>query len=152
NIKQVVEQALARALDVRIGQLREAIAAEVLEAVQPIVQAAEQRAAEAAEEAAQAAKKAEEAKAEAANTPGTTPTDILSGAVASIYDASGQADILRALLNGCASFTSRSVLFVMKAGNISAWQSRGFANEGVLKGLSLSGAEGLAGRAIQDKE
>jgi hypothetical protein len=145
NIKQIVEQALARALDARVSQMREAVAAEVLEAVQPVVEAAERRATEAAE-------KAEQAQAAPAYAPGNTPTDILSAAVASIYDAMGQADILRALLDGSAQFTSRCVLFVMKAGNISAWQSRGFENDGAIKGLSLSGSSGLAGRAIQDKE
>ena len=145
DIRQVVEQAVARAWDARIGELRAAVAAEVLQAVQPMVDAAEQRAAEAAE-------KAHQAKAAPDQAPGSAPTDILSASVASIYDANGQADILRALLDGCAQFTSRCVLFVMKAGNISAWQARGFANDNAIKGLALSGTSGLAGRAIQDKE
>jgi hypothetical protein len=149
QIKTLIDQALTRALDARMAEMREAVSSEVLHAVQPLIDAAEAKTASAEEKAAGARTQAESAPTYA---PGSAPTDILSAAVASVYDAAGQADILRALLDGCARFTSRCALFVMKAGNISAWQSRGFANEGAIKGLTLSGSAGLAGRAIQDKE
>jgi len=133
EIAELIEQALARSLDGRIAELREAIKAEVLEAVRPLLE------------------KAAETSAPA-HPSGGSPTDLLSAAVASIYDHSSQADILRALLDGAAESMQRVALFVNKSGNVTAWQSRGFANESAFKGLVLSGSSGLAGRAIQDRE
>jgi hypothetical protein len=133
EIAELIEQALARSLDGRMAELREAIKAEVLDAVTPLLE-----------------KTAE--KSAPAHSSGGSPTDLLSAAVASIYDHSSQADILRALLDGAAESMQRVALFVNKSGNVTAWQSRGFANESAFKGLVLSGSSGLAGRAIQDRE
>jgi hypothetical protein len=133
DISEVVEHALARALDGRISQLRDAIKAEVLDVVVPILEKVE-------------------GERSSANGPGGAPTDVLSAAVTTIYDHSSQADILRSLLDGVARFTQRAVLLVNKGGKVNAWQSRGFEDESALKGFSVSASEGLAGRAIQDKE
>ena len=134
DIPKVVEEALVRALDARLPVLQEAIRTEVMGALTPVWD------------------QLEEATRPDAHPAGGAPTDLLSAAVVNIYDHSSQADILRALLDGVAQFTERAVLLVHKAGNLSAWQSRGFDNDGALKGLSLSGSSGLAGRAIEGKE
>jgi hypothetical protein len=134
DIPNVVEEALVRALDARLPALREAIRTEVMGALTPVWD------------------KVQEASRPNAQPAGDAPTDVLSAAVVSIYDHSSQADILRALLDGVAQFVERSALLVHKAGNLNAWQSRGFDNDGALKGFSLSAASGLAGRAIEDKE
>src|SRR5205085_3102514 len=84
------------------------------------------------------------------HAPGSGPTDLLNAAVASIYDAPGQGDILKALLEGLAQFTARAALFVVKGGSIAAWQARGFEKD--IKGFTADSSAGLAGRAIRDKE
>ena len=83
---------------------------------------------------------------------GGSPTDLLGAAVASISDANSQSDILRALLDGIGQFTARGALFVVKSGQLSGWQSRGFDDEGAVKGLQIDPGNGLASRALQDKE
>ena len=85
-------------------------------------------------------------------TAGGSPTDLLGAAVASISDASSQADILRALLDGIGQFAARSALFVVKGGQLNGWQARGFDDEGAVKGLQIDPGDGLAARALQDKE
>ena len=131
DLAQAVEKAVAGAIDSRIGALRDEITQQVMKSVEPLLA---------------------QASSAPAYPPGGAPTDLLSAAVASIYDANGQTDILRSLLDGIAQFSARSVLFVMRGGNLAAWQSRGFANEGAIKGLTVDGSSGLAGRAVTDKE
>src|SRR5687767_1604006 len=97
DLNNVVEQALARAFEAKIAELRTAVRDEVLQSVKPWIEAANQTRPSATEYA-----------------PGSAPTDLLNAAVASIYDAQGQADILRSLLDGCAQFTGRAVLLVVK--------------------------------------
>lgn len=83
--------------------------------------------------------------------PGTGPTDILFAAVASIFDASSQADILKSFLDGVSHFSSRAALFVVKGNKLVFWQGRGFENGEALKGPGLDATKGLAGRALQDR-
>lgn len=136
DISKVVESAVAESLEAHLAELRTVLRAEIVEkineSIKPLL-----------EQAAKSSKKEEHA-------PGTGPTDILNAAVASIYDAPAQGDILKALLDGIAQFTARSALFVVKSGSIAAWQSRGFAND--TKGFTTDASAGLAGRAIRDKE
>src|SRR5579859_4811924 len=116
EIKETVEHAVAEQLAAHIPELREAIVNSVMEAIAPALEG--------------------KSGGGASHPPGGAPTDLLNAAVATIYDNSGQTDILRCLLDGLSQFTARSVLFVMKAGNLSAWQSRGFEDEAALKGLT----------------
>jgi len=139
DIQELVEQTVAELFAAHIPELRHELGEKVMEAIGP-------KLAEMAAQAQAAAQSAPE------TTAGGGPTDLLNAAVVSLYDVTAQTEILRTLLDGLAQFTARAVLFVMKAGNLSAWQSRGFADEGAIKGLSMSGTEGLAGRAISDKE
>ncbi|MBI2682927.1 MAG: hypothetical protein HYX26_06885 [Acidobacteriales bacterium] len=165
QVTKAVEHALEDVFEARMASLRQTIAQEVIEAVMPLVEAADASSAglaAAEKRAAGAEKKVEElktaladAESKAANprfAPGTAPTDILFASVASIYDAEGQADILRNLLDGIAQSNARAALFVAKGGNLTGWQCRGFADDGAVKGMVLSGSSGLAGRAMQDKE
>ncbi|HUR37540.1 MAG TPA: GAF domain-containing protein [Terriglobales bacterium] len=135
DISTLIQQTVSEVFDAQSDRLKQEISRKVTEALGPVL-----------EELADSAKppKSEEVAA------GGAPTDLLYAAVGSIYDAAGQADILKAMLDGAAEFTARAALFVVKAGNLSLWQARGFAND--LKGVNLSGASGLAGRALQDKE
>lgn len=132
EISQLVQQTVSEVIDGRIGALKDEVTRRVTETLAPLL-----------EQAAKAPKKEEGA-------PGGGPTDLLYAAVSTIYDANGQADILKAMLDGAGQFTARAALFVVKAGNLTSWQARGFESE--VKGINVSGASGLAGRALSDKE
>lgn len=83
--------------------------------------------------------------------PGSAPTDLLSSAMASIQDASSQADILRQLLEGGARFAGRIALFVVRAGTVSGWQGIGFDDNDVIRSITLDAAGGLPARAMQTR-
>jgi hypothetical protein len=83
--------------------------------------------------------------------PGSSPTDLLSGAIASIQDVTSQADILRQLLEGGARFAGRVALFVVKAGAANGWQAIGFEDNNAIKNLSLDPASSLLARAMQSR-
>jgi hypothetical protein len=84
--------------------------------------------------------------------PGSSPTDILSGAVTSIQKASSQADILRHLLEGGAQFAGRIALFVVRGNTISGWQGTGFDDNDFIKTVALNGTTGLAAAALRGRE
>ena len=156
---QKIQQLVSEAVSARLEMLERSLVQEISESLSEIVSAAEKRASEAESRVAEAEKRANEAEkaaAEAASKPsyppGGAPTDLLGAAVATIADASSQADILRATLDGIAQFAARTALFVVKGGQLVGWQSRGFDNEGAIKGTSLNPGSGLAGRAMNDKE
>jgi hypothetical protein len=137
EISKLVQQAVAEAFDSRADELKQDIARRVAEALAPVLA-----------EMASAPSSSSSGSGETA--AGGAPTDLLFAAVSSVYDANGQADILKAMLDGAAQFTARAALFVVKAGNLASWQARGF--DGDLKGINISGSSGLAGRALRDKE
>jgi hypothetical protein len=173
---QKLEQLVSEAVSARVDQLKESLTQEIAATLAGVVSAAEEKAAAAEEhaealeaqaqtasarlqEAEKRAQEAEAALAEAqakpaapAYAPGAAPTDLLNAAVATIADASSQADILKATLDGIGQFAARSALYVVKGGQLTGWQSRGFANEGAIKGSQLSASSGLAGRAMNDRE
>ena len=134
ELSKLVQKSVSAVFDSQIDSLKQEVAQRVVEALEPVL--------------ADLAAAGKPQKSETA--AGGAPTDLLYAAVGSIYDANGQADILKAMLDGAAQFTARAALFVVKAGNLSAWQARGFSGD--LKGMNISGSSGLAGRALQDKE
>ncbi|MCU1284414.1 MAG: Chromosome segregation ATPase-like protein [Acidobacteriales bacterium] len=139
DISKLVEQAVADALEAQLSSLRTSLQSEIVSKVMKTVQPALEKQTAAAKEA-------------DAPAAGSGPTDLLNAAVASIYDANAQTEILKSLLDGMSQFTSRAMLMVVKGGSISAWQSRGFADQGAIKGFTLESTSGLAGRAIKDRE
>jgi len=84
-----------------------------------------------------------------APAPGSSPSDLLNAASASIHESATQAEILRHLLEGEARFAARVALFVVKGGSISGWQGIGFEDNEALKTLSVNAGSGLAGKAIK---
>lgn len=136
EISQLIQQAVSDVFDARVDDLKQEVTRRVAEAIAPTL-------AEAASASSPSAPAGEVAA-------GGAPTDLLYAAVSTVYDANGQADILKSMLDGAAQFTARAALFVVKAGNLTSWQARGFQDD--LKGINISGASGLAGRALQDKE
>jgi hypothetical protein len=156
---QKIQQLVSEAVSSRLGMLERSLVQEISESFSELIETAEKRANEAEHRAADAerrADKAEKAAAEAASKPsyppGGAPTDLLGAAVATIADAGSQADILRATLDGIAQFAARTTLYVVKGGQLTGWQSRGFNNDGAIKGASLNPGTGLAARAMNDKE
>src|SRR5262249_39561365 len=81
---------------------------------------------------------------------GASSTDQLNSAIETVQQLTAQTDILRALLDEAARFSGRAALFIVKGAVLNGWQSRGFANEDVLKTMTLDAAKGLAGRVIRD--
>jgi hypothetical protein len=81
--------------------------------------------------------------------PGNLPTDVLNAALVSIQDSTSQAEILRRLLEGSASFCGRAALLVVKGGSVSGWQGSGFDSNEVLKALNWNANAGLVSAAIE---
>jgi hypothetical protein len=94
---------------------------------------------------------AEEVELALIPAPGSSPTDLLNAALASIQDSTSQAEILRHLLEGTARFSSRAALFVVKGGSVNGWQGTGFQDNDAIKQLNLTTANGLVAKAIQGK-
>jgi hypothetical protein len=165
---QKLQQLVSETLSGRLGQLQQSLTDEITSALQGMLSAAEEKISAAEEHAheleeklataheriAKAEGELAEANAKAAApqyAPGTAPTDLLNAAMESIADAGGQADILKVTLNGIAQFAARTALYVVKAGQLTGWQSRGFENEGSIKGFTMA-PEGLSARAMSDRE
>lgn len=161
---QKLQQLVSETVSARLGQLRQSLIEEITSALQGMLSAAEEKIAAAEDHAheleeklATAHERIAKAEAELAEekskpkAPGAAPTDLLNAAMTSIADAGGQADILKAALDGIAQFAARTALYVVKAGQLTGWQSRGFENEGAIKGATIS-PEGSAARAMNDRE
>jgi hypothetical protein len=86
-----------------------------------------------------------------APAPGSSPSDLLNAASASIHESATQAEILRHLLEGEARFAARVALFVVKGGSVSGWQGIGFEDNEVIKTVSVNASGGLAGKAIKGR-
>jgi len=86
-----------------------------------------------------------------APAPGSSPSDLLNAATASIHESGTQAEILRHLLEGEARFAGRVALFVVKGATVNGWQAIGFDDNDGIKSLSLNSGSGLAGKAIQSR-
>lgn len=171
-----LEKLVSEAVSARVDQLKESLTQEIAATLAGVVSAAEEKAAAAEEHAEaleaqaqsattrvqEAEKRAQEAEAalaeaqakpaKAEHAPGAAPTDLLNAAAATIADANSQAEILKATLDGIGQFAARTALYVVKGGQLTGWQSRGFADDGAIKGSQLSASSGLAGRAMNDRE
>jgi hypothetical protein len=165
---QKLQKLVAETVSARLGQLQQSLTDEIASALQGMLSAAEEKILAAEEHAheledklATAHERIATAEAELAEekakpaapvyAPGAGPTDLLNATLASVADAGGQAEILKATLDGIAHFAPRTALYVVKAGQLTGWQSRGFENEGAIKGSTMS-PEGLAARAMNDRE
>ena len=126
TVEQIVEQVVGNVLEAHVPQLRADLVSRVLQELKPQL--------------------SEESPPAVSN--GNTAELVKS--VASIHAGSTQKEILRALLDSTAPYCGRSALFVIKGGNATGWQGRGFSNADDIKdfGLSLHGA---AGQALQTR-
>ena len=72
-------------------------------------------------------------------------------AVASIHAGTTQKEILRALLDAGSSYGSRVALFVVKAGAANGWQGRGFGEEDAVKDFPLDMTAGPSAHAYHNR-
>jgi len=83
--------------------------------------------------------------------PGSSPTDLLNGAVAAVQEGNSQSEILRHLLEGSARFAGRVALFVVKGGTVNGWQGIGFDDNDAIRNVTLDCSGGLAAQAVQGR-
>jgi hypothetical protein len=122
EIQNIIEEAVAEVLDAALPRLRAEIVRRAVEVVESLAPA-----------------------------PGSSPTDLLNAAAASIQESASQAEILRRLLEGEARFAGRVALFVVKGSTVTGWQGIGFEDNDAIKNVSLSAASGLVGKAVQGR-
>jgi hypothetical protein len=125
EIRQSVEQAVAKALQDQLPQLQSQIVQQVLDAL----------------------------PAQASEAPAAAQTDsgALVEAVSTIHAGSTQKEILRALLDAGSGYCSRIALFVVKAGAASGWQSRGFGDDEAVKDFALDLTAGPVAHTYQNR-
>jgi hypothetical protein len=90
-------------------------------------------------------------KTEHDGSHGTSPTDLLNAAVASVRDATSQADILKALLDGATNFSQRAGLLVVRGTTATGWQARGFDDNDAFRHFSTDCTHGLCERVLRSR-
>ena len=120
-IEQIVDRAIAKALENQLPQLREKLAQQVLEDVRPCL----------------------------GGGAGSGASDLLK-AVSAIHGGSTQKEILRALLEGTSDYCGRAALFVVKGGSATGWQGRAFDTEGI-KDFALDVSSSGPGKVLRDR-
>ena len=125
SMQQVVERAVARALEDHTPHLRDELVRCVVEGVQSQL---------------------EQGHAGASSENGASG---LLNAVLSIHAGTNQKEILRALLDAAVPYSGRTALFVIKSGAATGWQGRGFADDDDIKDFALDVSGGAAERALQ---
>jgi len=126
ELQQIVERAVAQALDSQLPKLQ----AELVERVLAELPSPEESAAVA---------------------PSAGGSQLLVQSVANVHAGSTQKEILRALLDAAAGYATRIALFVVKAGTAHGWQARGFGDEDVVKDFPLDMTAGPVAHAYQNR-
>ena len=121
QLQQIVERAVAQALDRQLPKLQADLVKSVL-AELPVLDGA----------------------AAAESGAGSAVQSTLVQAMASIHAGATQKEILRALLDAGSAYGARVALFVVKAGAASGWQGRGFGEDEAIKDFPLDMAGPVA--------
>jgi hypothetical protein len=126
--RQIIEHAVAQALQAQMPQLQSQIVQQVLDALPaPASEASE-------------------------SSPASAPdSSALVHAVSNIHAGSTQKEILRALLDTASGYCARVALFVVKAGAASGWQSRGFGDDEIVKDFALDLSAGPVAHTYQNR-
>ncbi len=124
--RQLVEQAVAHALQSQMPQLQSQIVEQVLEALP--------------------------AQESTTSAPGSEGSGALVHAVSGIHAGLSQKEILRALLDAGSRYSARIALFVVKTGAASGWQARGFGEDEAVKDFPLDLSAGPAAHTYQNRE
>ena len=131
QIRGTLDQIVSQRLNDNIEQLKQQIVEQILREIQPLVMA-------------------QSTQAAGSDQQVSAASSVLNAAISAIQESTGQADILKALLEGVAKFCSRSALFVVRGTTLAGWQARGFADENI-RSVNIDGSKGLAARAIQGR-
>ncbi|HEV2117344.1 MAG TPA: hypothetical protein VGR48_15040 [Terriglobales bacterium] len=121
-IQEMVGRVVSQVLERQIPSLRDELVRRVLEELQPSL----------------------------GSTAQPSPKHLLQ-AISAVRQASGQKEILSALLDGASQFASRTALFVVRGGSVVGWQGRGFANNDGVKNFNLEGSTGLGARVLEER-
>src|ERR1700730_6441234 len=125
ELQQIVERAVAQALDRQRPMLQAELVARVMAELP--------------------------APSTAAAGRGSRTQGNLVPAVASIHAGTTQKEILRALLDAGSAYGSRLALFVVKAGTANGWQGRGLGEDDSVKDFPLDMTTGPAAHAYQNR-
>ncbi len=128
GIQQAVENAVRKVLANHLPKIEEELARQVLEEVQPFLQAAEAPASTDVNAAAELAK-----------------------AVALIQTGTTQKEILHALLDSTQAYAGRVALFVVKGVAATGWLGRGFADDSRIRDFHLNLNQGVASQAFHSR-
>ena len=126
ELQEVVERAVAQALERQLPKLQAELVKCVLADLPPPDAAAER------------------------GTASAMPGGLVQ-AIAGIHAGSTQKEILKALLDAGTSYASRVALFVVKGGAASGWQARGLAEDDQIKDFPLDMTAGPASHAFQNR-
>jgi hypothetical protein len=88
---------------------------------------------------------------ETPTSPSNAASANLASAVAEIQLGTTQKEILRALLDSCARHAARVALFVVRGGNATGWQGRGFSSSDAVKDFALDVNAPAVVRAVSDR-
>ena len=124
-IEPIVERVVGQVLDNHVAQLRKEIVEQVTREMAAVQQAGG-----------------------AAVGGGSTE---LARAVTEIQMGTSQREILRALLDTCGRYAARVALFVVKGGQGSGWQARGFARSEAVKDFILDASCPAVRQALQER-
>jgi hypothetical protein len=127
ELRQIIERAVAQALDRQLPKLQAALVEQV-----------------------SAELPAAMAKLSAPASGGQAPGNLVQ-AVSSIHGGTTQKEILRALLDGGSAHAARLALFVVRSGAASGWQSRGFGDDEAVRDLALDMSSGPVGHSYQNR-
>jgi hypothetical protein len=126
ELQEIVERAVAQALERQLPKLQEELVKCVLADLPAPATAAE------------------------AGAAGPMPSGLVQ-AIAGIHAGSTQKEILRALLDAGTSYASRVALFVVRGGAASGWQARGFGDDDLIKDFPLDMTMGPGSHAYQNR-
>ena len=126
ELQEIVERAVAQALERQLPKLQAELVKGVLAELPPPAAAAE------------------------GGTVNAMPGGLVQ-AIAGIHAGSTQKEILRALLDAGSSYASRIALFVVKGGAASGWQARGLVEDDQIKDFPLDMTAGPASHAYQNR-
>jgi len=120
-VEQIVERAVAQALESQLPPLREKLVQQVLEDIRPYL----------------------------GGGASSGAGDLLK-AVSTIHGGSTQKEILRALLESTSGYSGRAALFVVKSGSANGWQGRAFDTEGI-KDFALDVSSSAPAKVLGDR-
>ena len=80
--------------------------------------------------------------------PSARAASDLARGIAEIQEGTSQNEILRALLDSSSHFAARVALFVVKGGQATGWQARGFQSDDTLKDFALDSSNSAVVRAL----